>query len=254
MKKIFIFAAAAIFLFSCKKNDEKSGTFNGPGTGIQKGKGWSWIKLDGEGIPQQLGLSIDDAAMNSLPVGTTHTGEDAEQESSVILPLHPLAKSLTPFDHIEVDWNPTGHPPVGIYDKPHFDFHFYMVPEGEVKAATDPAKLAAYPTADYLPLKYIAPAPPVPQMGQHFLDATSPELNGQPFTQTFIYGTYDSKVTFYEPMITLNFLKSATTFERPIPQPSKFRKAGLYPTEMRVIKHDGVTDVILDGFVQRQAS
>ncbi|MCW3108253.1 MAG: hypothetical protein JWQ09_2759, partial [Segetibacter sp.] len=77
--------------------------------------------------------------------------------------------------------------------------------------------------------------------------------NGQPFSQTFIYGTYDGKVTFYEPMITLAFLKSTTSFERAIPQPAKFKKAGYYPTKMRVTKHDGVTDIVLDGFVQRQA-
>jgi hypothetical protein len=55
-------------------------------------------------------------------------------------------------------------------------------------------------------------------------------------------------------MATLDFLKSVTTFERAIPQPAKFKKAGYYPTKMRVIKHDGVTDVVLDGFVQKQSS
>ncbi len=128
-----------------------------------------------------------------------------------------------------------------------------MVPEGEVTAATDTAKLNANPAPDYLPQNHV-PGPPVPQMGKHFIDVTSPEVNGQPFTQTFIYGTYDGKVTFYEPMITLAFLKSNSSFERPIPQPSKFRKAGYYPTKMRISKHDGVTDIVLDGFVQRQTS
>jgi hypothetical protein len=53
-------------------------------------------------------------------------------------------------------------------------------------------------------------------------------------------------------MITLAFLKATTTFERAIPQPVKFTKAGYYPAKMRVSKHDGVTDIVLDGFVQRQ--
>lgn len=252
MNKILIFVTATFFLFSCKKNDEKGGVFNGPKMTMQHGSAWSWIKLDAAGNPSQLGLSIDDAAMKSLPSSSAGTGEGHEHEAVVILPLDGVAKAATPFDHIETDWNPNGHEPAGIYDKPHFDFHFYMVPEGEVAAATNAEKLNANPPADYLPQNYV-PGAPVPQMGKHFVDVTSPEFAGQPFTQTFIYGSYDGKITFYEPMITLDFLKSTTTYEKPIPQPSKFRKAGYYPTKMRVSKHDGVTDVILDGFVQRQA-
>src|SRR5690348_11264640 len=123
MKRILIFATATTLLFSCKKNDEKGGTFNGPNVTIQHGKGWSWIKLDANGNPQQLGLTINDAAINSMPLGTGNTGEAHEHETTNILPLHPTAKTVTPFDHLEVDWNPNGHEPVGIYDKPHFDFH-----------------------------------------------------------------------------------------------------------------------------------
>ena len=245
MKKILILATTATLLFSCKKNDDKAGTFSGPEASIYQGKGKSWVKLDGNGSVQQLGVTIDDAAMNSLP--TIGSGTE------VTLALNLEAKTATPFDHIEVGWNPLGHEPSGIYDKPHFDFHFYTVPESEVKGATDNVKLNANPAADYLPQNYV-PGPPVPQMGKHFIDVTSPELNGQPFTQTFLFGTYDAKVTFYEPMITLAFLKATTTFERSIPQSAKFKKAGYYPTKMSITKHDGVTDIILDGFVQRQAT
>ena len=62
------------------------------------------------------------------------------------------------------------------------------------------------------------------------------------------------KVTFYEPMITLEFLKNNNNFERSIPQPAKVQKSGWYPTKMKIIKHDGLTDVILDGFNFRQQS
>lgn len=91
-------------------------------------------------------------------------------------------------------------------------------------------------------------------MGSHWFDIHSPEFNGQVFTQTFLYGSYNGKVTFYEPMITLAFLKNTTTFERPIPTPAKFQQAGYYPTVMRVVKHDGVTEVVLDNFIYRQQS
>jgi hypothetical protein len=81
----------------------------------------------------------------------------------------------------------------------------------------------------------------VPMMGAHWVDPTSGEFHGQPFGETFIFGSYEGKVTFYEPMITLEFLKNNSNFERSIPQPAKVQKSGYYPTKMRVVKHDGVT-------------
>jgi len=91
-------------------------------------------------------------------------------------------------------------------------------------------------------------------MGSHWVDATSSELNGKPFTETFIYGSFNGEVTFYEPMITLEFLKNQKKYERAIPVPAKFQETGWYPTSMKVVKHDGQTDVILDKFVYRQKS
>lgn len=253
MKKLFILVAVSALLFSCKKNNDKAGTFNGPEQTIQHGKGWSWIKVNAEGVPEQLGISITQAAINSMLTGSHGTGEGHTHENIVKLPLDPIAKAVTPFNHIQLDWNPKGHPPVEIYSQPHFDFHFYMVPEAEVAAAVDTAKLNLHPAAEYLPSTYFSGGP-VPQMGTHFIDAASPELNGQPFTETFIYGTYNGKVTFYEPMITLDFLKANSNYERSIPQPAKFKTTAYYPTKMKIVKRNGVTNVILDGFIKRQAS
>jgi hypothetical protein len=91
-------------------------------------------------------------------------------------------------------------------------------------------------------------------MDAHWIDVTSPELNGQPFTQIFLYGSFDGKVNFYEPMITMDFLKNNNNFEGNIPQPAKVQKSGYYPTKERVVKHDGVTEIILDGLVYRTQS
>jgi hypothetical protein len=91
-------------------------------------------------------------------------------------------------------------------------------------------------------------------MGVHWLDFTSPELSGAQFTQTFIYGSYDGKVTFYEPMITEAFILANSGFVRTIPQPAKVQVTGYYPTKMRIEKISGITNIILEGFVLRQAS
>lgn len=261
MKRIFIlFAAVTGLLVSCKKDDhnDKGGTFKGPEMQIHDGKAWTWIELDRQGNPTQLAVSVTDAALNSMPVDSTGEGGDHEDmENSWELTFHPKA-SIVPFKFLGMGWNPSGHPPMEIYGKPHFDFHFYMMTPSEVAAIppyeADSTKFKNAPAADYLPANYFNAGGGVPQMGAHWVDVTSSEFNGQPFTQTFLYGSYDGKVTFYEPMITLAFLKSATSFERSIPQPSKVQKSGWYPTKLKITKHDGLTDVIVTGFVYRTQS
>lgn len=249
MKKMYLLFVLAAALFSCKKDQDNSGVFKGPETTVYGGKAWTSIMVNKTGTPEQIALTLDDALLNSVSSGA----ESDHEENDVVIPLHPKAKEATPFQFMVLDWNPHGHPPAGIYDKPHFDFHWYMVPKSDVDNYTDPVKLDAAVPADYVPANYIG-IDPVPLMGKHWVDVTSPELNGQPFTQTFIYGSYDSKVTFYEPMITLDFLKNTSNFERSIPQPAKFQKSGFYPTKLRIVKHNGVTDIIFDGLTFRQAS
>jgi len=262
MKQFFLFALMAATLFtSCKKehDNEKGGIFKGPEVTVHNGKAWTWIQLAKNGSPERLGISINDAALNSVPAGTgNHNGDDhGDLDNNFILKFHPKA-GILPFNHVGMGWNPDGHEPTPIYGKPHFDFHFYMVTPEAVAAIppyeVDSSKFKNWPAPAYFPATYFNGGGGVPQMGAHWVDATSGEFNGQPFTQTFIYGSYDGKVTFYEPMITLDFLKGNSNFERAIPQPAKVQKTGWYPAKMRVIKHDGLTEVILDAFVYRTQS
>ena len=199
---------------------------------------------------------MNDEALNSVPVGGEGNHGHGD-ENSWTVKFHPKA-SVTPFNHVGLGWNPNGHEPDPIYGRPHFDFHFYMMTPQEVDAIppyqVDSAKFKNWPAPAYLPANYFNAGGGVPKMGAHWVDLTSGEFNGKTFTETFIYGGYDGKVTFYEPMITLEFLKNNNNFERSIPQPAKVQKSGWYPTKMKIIKHDGLTDVILDGFTFRQQS
>lgn len=236
---------------SCKKDETtKNNTFKGPEVSFWHGKAWTTVKLNDDGSPAQLMLTLNDDVLNS--VGTT--SDSASWHTHANQADIPLPKEApAPFKFIMLDWNPHGHPPVNIYDKPHFDVHFYMTPEAEVMGYTDTAKMAINPPADYLPAKHIG-ANAIPMMGKHWMDASSPELHGQPFTQTFLYGSYNGQVVFYEPMMTLEFLKNTPDFQRAIPLPAKYQQAGYYPTIIRISKHDGVTDIILEGFSSKQAS
>jgi hypothetical protein len=252
MKKMFLLFAVSSLLFACKKDKDKDGDFKGADVQVHGGKAWSSVKLDKEGKPLQLSLVLTDAVLNTVPIGGTGDGHGGH-ENDLVIPLHNKATETTPFKFIMLNWNQNGHEPSGVYDLPHFDFHFYMTSSDEVMNYTDMAKMEVLPAADYVPANHIA-GPGVPMMGKHWIDVTSPELHGTPFTQTFLYGSYDGKTVFYEPMITLNFLKNTISYERPIQQPAKFKTTGYYPTKMKISRHDGVTEIILDGFTSRQAS
>ncbi len=260
MKKVLFFAALSALAFtSCKKEDPKERVFKGAVQTFQHGKAWTWYEEDNTGKPLRLAIAVDDEAMKSLDrsvPGEDHGGGHTHN-NSISLKLHPKA-GTTPFNHVLVDWNPQGHPPAPVYDKPHFDFHFYTSTEQERMAIPayeqDSLKFKNLPSAGYMPQSYIPIPGGVPQMGTHWVDVTSGELNGQPFTQTFLYGSYDGKVTFYEPMITEAFIKQNASFERTIPQPDKYGKAGWYPIKMRLEKKNGATHIILEQFVSKQAS
>lgn len=184
--------------------------------------------------PLEIGIALDARALDGLPTGP------GEFSYLLALPTHAPA----PYQFAELDWNPQGHPPVGIYTVPHFDFHFYTISRDEWNSIvpTDPVVYAErandLPTGGYVPPGYFVPGPPalvaVPNMGVHWLNALAPELHGQPFTETFIYGSWNGRYTFYEPMITRAFLLSHPDVTTPIPVPQLYPLAGWYPTSYRV--------------------
>lgn len=260
MKKAFLFAIVALLvLAACKKEAEqkpREAVQKGVAKSFQHGQAWTWYEVDAAGNPKRLAIAIDDAAMSSLEApGTAPGGHHHENSLSLALPAN---AGNIPFKHALLDWNPNGHDPVGVYDKAHFDFHFYTTTEADRKAipaytqATE--KFNNLPGADHMPTAYIATPEGVPQMGKHWVDVTSSEFTPAGFNQTFMYGSYDGKVTFYEPMITEAFIKANPTFERSIPLPAKFQQSGWYPTKMRIAKANGATSIILENFVQRQAN
>ena len=259
MKMILLVAITAISLAFTIKNDDdsKKGICKGPAVKVHGGKSWTWVKLDKQGNPERIGLSITDQAVNTVPVGG-NVGHAHGSENSWVVKFNAVAGAVIPFNHVGMNWNPNGHEPEAIYGKPHFDFHFYSMTPEEVSAIPayemDSTKFKNWPSPEYMPEKYFNPGGGVPQMGAHWVDVTSGEFNGKAFTETFIFGSYDGKVTFYEPMITHEFLKSQTEYERSIPVPAKFQEDGWYPTSMKIAKHNGVTDIVLDKFVYRKKS
>jgi hypothetical protein len=92
-------------------------------------------------------------------------------------------------------------------------------------------------------------------MGNHLIDSKSPDLqpNGPPFSHTFIYGAYDGRITFLEPMITHAYIASKPSMCAPIKQPQEWELAGSYPTRycVRYLDRPGRYTISVEDFVQR---
>ena len=242
--KFLLLLHLAIICFTACKDDDQSGTFKGEEGVYGFGKAYTYIIQNENGIPTELGISIDDAAFDNL----------SATSGDLYLSLdYPKEASKTPFLHQYMGYAPHGHEPVGIYDKEHFDFHFYTTTEAERDAIApeDTLKGNAFPTADYFPANSI-PVGFVPSMGQHWIDVTSPELSGAPFSSTFIWGSFDSKVNFLEPMITKKFIKENVSFEASLKLPAKYQITGkYYPTKYGFKHANGEYHIYLSEFVLR---
>lgn len=278
MPKKIIVLGSLLFLFSCNQDEmvindlqesaplsftakmksDKVNVFKGPQVALGYGKVRSWVSLNQKnGLPSEIGLEITPEAFKNL---TTENNKIIPSDhKTIVVPLHLKAKQSTPFNHIGLNWNPNGHMPPGVFDVPHFDIHFYMISVEEQMAipAWSPQTDAAfnlYPPMGYMPVDYGTPPGPAtaePQMGKHW----SPNNLGAylPFSKIMIYGSYNGKFIFVEPMITLAYLLSNVDFTTDYSQPEHFAKAGNYPTKYNIY-HDvttGNTYVTLSKFVAR---
>lgn len=216
----------------------------------------AWVQVDAEEQPTALGITLTEAALNGLPADVT-PGLIWMVEYLLALPSD---VALLPFNHIGVNWNPRGHIPNGIYNVPHFDFHFYTISPEERSRITargeDLEKCRKAPMAGRVPEGYIfAPESEEPGMGGHWADPLSHEFHGQAFTSTFIYGTYDGEVIFYEPMITKAYLETRPDVNIPVAVPQAYARSGYYPTSYS-IRYDAKRKeytVALEGMTLRQA-
>jgi len=217
----------------------------------------SYAEFDEAGTPLAIGLVMSPNFFDELPVapsdlhycfdrdgdGTVDPSAECLREHGWAIPLPSAVASRSdiPFKWAGLNWNPVGHIPPGLYDVPHFDIHFYIEPIEKVYALQpgpcgelvrcDQFEIGTRPVppnyvaADYMNVNAVAPA-----MGNHLIDPTGPEFNGEPFTRTWIYGAYDGRVTFYEEMVTRAFLLERHTECFDIKSPPAVAIRGYYPT------------------------
>lgn len=159
--------------------------------------------------PVSVGLIMTDGGLDGLPHdpptdGTWCFDKDGDgtidpttectggYESQLELGAEFRREVETPYTYVLANWNPHGHIPLGVYDRPHFDVHFY-VNEDAQRTAIRPGPCPQLVNCDdYEPgkrlpeAKYLAPDVAdvnavEPGMGNHLVDPTAPEFNRVPF-------------------------------------------------------------------------
>lgn len=209
-------------------------------------------------VPIEVGIALSADALEALPAPMPMKNADAMSShfDTHERLLEPPARNPTPYRFVQFNWNPGGHEPPGVYDRPHFDFHFWNVGR-DVRSSIVPsnpefaAKAASLPGEEFRSAFYVdgasaarlpAAAATVPQMGLHWIDVRSSEFQGQPFTKTFIYGSWDGQFVFDEPMITRDYLASKRTASADavrdeiieMPTPGRRQIPGYYPRAYRI--------------------
>lgn len=259
----------------------RSRTYLGAAQTIGAGTAQTYVTYRADGAPAAVGVSLSAGALEHLPAARnthsrcfdvdadgSHTAHECigDEERVFELPAGLWRDGRIPFKWITLNWNPEGHP--APYARPHFDFHFFAWERDRIEAIRpgrcgelvdcEDFKVASRPLPPAnLPAGHIDVGAVVPGMGNHLLDSRSPELaDSLPFTRTFIYGAFDGELIFWEPMITLEFLRGATDACFEISQPKAFKRAGWYPTRY-CVRHDagnGARTVSLEGFTYADAT
>jgi hypothetical protein len=236
---------------------------------VGRGRARAYVVYDHKagGAPLEVGVALDERALDGLrgprptaPGDHGGHGEHEHLDSDVFLLALP-PRGAAPYRFVELDWNPGGHEPPGVYDVPHFDFHFWTTSEAE-RATIVPsnprwAELAAQLPADAERPAHFAVAAPagtppaavaVPLMGVHWADVRTPELQPpgspahRPFTTTFLWGSWAGRFVFLEPMITRAHVLSKRTAADPaardeviaLPRPARVGTPGHYPAAYRI--------------------
>jgi len=261
--KLLCFVAITLFSLSCNKSLEDyfnpdgiaDNVYRGPIVKMGNGEVRSFFTVGPNGVPLKIGFEMNDAALEGLSTDAMDF-----MHNSFALSIPQKAKDMTAFNHLTVDWNPHGHEPEHVYDKPHFDFHFYKITPAERMAIPPYSPETAalfdnYPPAGFVPTTFVPTPGGVPQMGKHWGDTEGDEANGLPFTKTFIYGTYNGTVNFYEPMVTMEHMKSGVESSTAFAQPLYFAPdSTYYPTKYEITR-DSVKKlhtVALTDFVWRK--
>lgn len=248
LARVVFAAVVTTSLLGCaefRKLASKAGTYDGPSQAIGEGRGHAFITLDANGGPTAIGVRMSEAALLGLPAEPPRNADGWEYVLSL-----PKEAAIAGYNHIGIDWNPKGHIPPGVYDAPHFDFHFYLISPEQRERITavgeDLARAHKAPAPEFMPAGYSLPdGTEVARMGAHAIDPAAPEFNKLPFMKTFIYGFYDGQMVFLEPMVSKAFLETKPNATERIKLPKTYSTHAYYPTTYSVKYNQTQRDYVI---------
>jgi len=228
---------------------DKLRMFKGPQIQYGDGKLRSFVKLDADNFPVEIGFLMTSEIFENQDILPP-------EEILTVLPLHQKAKQVTPYEFLGVKWS-LGHAPA-FFDQ-HFDFYFYKITNEERLAIPEYTKATApyftlYPPEGYMPADYGTPPGQggvYPEIGKHWLPLKLPDY--LPFTSIMVLGTYNGEYIFDEPMATLEVLRSNPDISTPLSQPEFYQEPNNYPTRYNIYVDPKTEDVYvtLSHFVMR---
>lgn len=222
----------------------------------------AFAQIEEDGTPYALGIRLPYSDLASLPTEAAdgyrcldlnnddaiHVAEECVggHERVLFLPREWEDRVDSPFRWALFNWNPMGHGPPGIWDVPHFDFHFFIQSLAD-RSRIRIGRCAMLVDCEDLELGRLeVPAMNLPEgyedrgvvefgMGNHLIDPRTFGTPAERPTHTLIYGAWAGRVSFLEPMITRAFLERVRTGVEPsgcheIPQPASVQEPGYYPT------------------------
>lgn len=226
-------------------------------------------------IPRVVGIQFKNGlitASPSLPIydNTTCHEHACIRVQDIVVKFPNCASFWTPFTFAYITFNTLGHGPEGVYDVPHYDFHFFMTPFKTFETLTQVGPSPGLLDMDVhslslvdVPAKYLMPGafrmgPPTYGMGQHWSSPDDPVFHGTSFnfTGSFAFGSYNGKVIYFEPLASLQLLATRPDQCWDIPMPQAFEKAGWYPTKycLRNERSSDLQAMTLESFVYYPAA
>ena len=222
------------------------------------------------GRPLEVGVAMSEQSLEGLPAPRRRATARRRITATTTMNMYLLdlpAQNPTPYKFVQFDWNPAGHEPAGRVRPAALRLPLLHGARRRARTRScrpirsTQQKAASYPGAASIRAPFYldaataaggvpAAAVTVPMMGLHWLDVRSPELQMltgnpggyQPFTKTFIYGSWDGQFIFDEPMITRAYILAKKTATDPavvdeiipVSTAQRYSPAGYYPSAYRI--------------------
>lgn len=229
-------ALLTILCISCFGQSTTMKISLGPKVKIGRGYAQTFVNTLADGKPVVYGVQFSAAMLEGLPA--KDSGDAALNWNYTL--AFPRGANIG-FDHLMINWHPMGHGPQGVYTVPHFDFHFYQISLQQQLAIRYPHDTSpdwtgvVFPKASLVaPGFFFPPAAQVSKMGYHSISMGAPEMHGQPFTNTFIYGYQDGRLDFLEPMVAMSYLRTRPNAVMDVTTPPAYSHPGWFPSRYRI--------------------